>query len=154
MNGKGYQQKPNTQTKRLSTEKQKSPNWTETQNQENLKTSHLNTTQQTQEEKIIVELIKKIMTEKKDYITISRKPKLVEIEKINKSLTNTLTDNITQLNENFGTCNRSAWNDPQKLGKTTGGVRNLKTSWNHPDSSIIEVGKNTEKSPGDLRRLL
>ena len=33
------------------------------------------------------------------------------------------------------------------------GLRNKKTSENHPNDSIIKIGQNTEKSPGDLRTL-
>ena len=35
----------------------------------------------------------------------------------------------------------------------TGELGNKRTSIDHPDYSIVEVGQNTEKSPGDLRRL-
>ena len=28
-----------------------------------------------------------------------------------------------------------------------------RTSWDHPNYSIVEIGQNTEKSPGDFRRL-
>ena len=33
-------------------------------------------------------------------------------------------------------------------------VRNKKTSGNHPNNSIVEIGQNTEDSPGDLKRLV
>ena len=39
------------------------------------------------------------------------------------------------------------------LFKGTGGLESWRTSGDHPDSSIIENGQNTEKSPGNLRRL-
>ena len=38
------------------------------------------------------------------------------------------------------------------LGKGTGGL-GKKRSGEHPDYSIVEISHNTEKSPGDLRRL-
>ena len=38
--------------------------------------------------------------------------------------------------------------------KRTGGLGNLRTSGDHPNNSIVENGQNTEKSPGDLRRLV
>ena len=41
----------------------------------------------------------------------------------------------------------------QRTYKRTGGLGNKKTSGDHPNYCIIEIGKNTEKSPGDLRRL-
>ena len=39
------------------------------------------------------------------------------------------------------------------LGKRAGGVANRKTSRVNSNYRIVEVGQNTEKSPGDLRRL-
>ena len=32
-------------------------------------------------------------------------------------------------------------------------LANKKTSGDHPDSSVIQIGQNTENSPGNLRRL-
>ena len=37
--------------------------------------------------------------------------------------------------------------------KGAGRVGNRRTSRNHPNDGIVKVGQNTEKSPGDLRRL-
>ena len=37
--------------------------------------------------------------------------------------------------------------------KGTGGIGNKRTSGDHPNYNIPEIGQNTEKSPGDLRRL-
>ena len=39
----------------------------------------------------------------------------------------------------------------QGFGKGTGIVERM--NQDHPDYSIVEIGQNTEKSPGDLRRL-
>ena len=39
------------------------------------------------------------------------------------------------------------------LGTVTGGLGNKRTSGDHQDYSIVEIGQNTEKSPEDLRRL-
>ena len=39
------------------------------------------------------------------------------------------------------------------LLKGTGGFGSWGTSGDHPSNNIIENGQNTEKSPGDLRRL-
>ena len=44
-------------------------------------------------------------------------------------------------------------NNPQKIGKGSGRLRNQRTSRNYPDNSITKISHNTEKSPGDLRRL-
>ena len=38
------------------------------------------------------------------------------------------------------------------IGKGTGTLENKRSSRDHPDYSIIKIGQNTEKSPGDLRR--
>ena len=37
--------------------------------------------------------------------------------------------------------------------KGTGGLGSWQASGDHPNDNIIENGQNTEKSPGDLRRL-
>ena len=46
-------------------------------------------------------------------------------------------------------CNCYALNGPQRFGKGIGRDRNRKTSRDHPNYSIVEIGQNTEKSPGD-----
>ena len=51
-------------------------------------------------------------------------------------------------------CNRCTRNNSQMFGKRNRRLRNQKTRRNHLDYSIIEIGQNTEKSPGDLRRLV
>ena len=49
--------------------------------------------------------------------------------------------------------NWCAWYSHQRIGKGTGGIWNGRTSRDHPNYWIIEIGQNTEKSRGDLRRL-
>ena len=49
-------------------------------------------------------------------------------------------------------CKWCTRNDLQRLRKEAGGVRNRKISRDHPNY-IVEVGQNTEKSPGYSRRL-
>ena len=39
------------------------------------------------------------------------------------------------------------------IGTRTGGRRNKRTSGDHPNYSIFEIGQNTGKSPRDLRGL-
>ena len=39
------------------------------------------------------------------------------------------------------------------LDERTGKFTNQRTSGDYPDYSIIKIGQNTEKNPGDLRRL-
>ena len=40
-----------------------------------------------------------------------------------------------------------------KVLTRTGGLGNNRMSRSHPNYSIVEIGQNTEKSPGDMRRL-
>ena len=49
-------------------------------------------------------------------------------------------------------CSRGAPYNYQKIDKRTGGLRNKRTDGDHLNYSIVEIGQNTEKSPGDLRR--
>ena len=42
---------------------------------------------------------------------------------------------------------------PKDVQKSTGRVGNLRMIQDYPDYGIVEIDKNTEKSPGDLRRL-
>ena len=39
------------------------------------------------------------------------------------------------------------------ITKGTGRLGNKRTSGDHPDYNITKIGQNTEKSPGDFRRL-
>ena len=51
-------------------------------------------------------------------------------------------------------CNNwCSWYSHQRINKGTRGLRNKRTSGNHPNYCIIQIGQNTEKSPRDLRRL-
>ena len=50
-------------------------------------------------------------------------------------------------------CNWCTQNNPPKIGKGTGRFGNKRISRDHPDNNIIKIDQNTEKSPGDLRRL-
>ena len=51
-------------------------------------------------------------------------------------------------------CNWCTWNNPQKIGKEVGRLGNKRTNGDNPNFSIVEIGQNTEKRPGDLRRLV
>ena len=51
----------------------------------------------------------------------------------------------------FNLCTR---NNLQKIGKGTGRLRNQCTKGNCPDCSIINIVHYTEKSPGDLSKLV
>ena len=50
-------------------------------------------------------------------------------------------------------CNWRIKYSHQRTGTGTRGLRNKRTSGDHPNYSIVEIGKNTEKSPGDKRGL-
>ena len=41
----------------------------------------------------------------------------------------------------------------QRIGTGTGGLGNKRTSGDHPNYSIVEIGQDTEKGHGDLGRL-
>ena len=55
--------------------------------------------------------------------------------------------------DHYTNCNFCSWYSHKRIIKGTGGLRNKGTSGDHPNYYIIEIGQNTEKSPGDLRRL-
>ena len=48
-------------------------------------------------------------------------------------------------------CNWYTRYSHQSSGTGTGGLGNKRTSGDYSDYSIVEIGQNTEKSPGDLR---
>ena len=50
-------------------------------------------------------------------------------------------------------CNWSSWYCHQRIGTRTGGLGRKRTSGDHPNYRIIDIGQNTKKNPGDLRRL-
>ena len=50
-------------------------------------------------------------------------------------------------------CNWCAECSHQKFDRGTGGLGNKRMSGDHPNYSNVEISQNTEKSPGDLRRL-
>ena len=45
------------------------------------------------------------------------------------------------------------WNEPEKIVNGPRRLRNQTTRTEYPDYSIIKIGQNTVKSPGDLRKL-
>ena len=52
-------------------------------------------------------------------------------------------------NTNYNWCTR---NNLQRLGKGAGRVGNWRMSQDHPNYSIVKIGQNIEKSPGELRK--
>ena len=53
----------------------------------------------------------------------------------------------------YTNCRKCSWYSHQRFGKRTGGLESWRTSGDRPNNSIVKNGQNTEKSPGDLRRL-
>ena len=51
-------------------------------------------------------------------------------------------------------CNFYSWYSHQRIGTSIEGLGNKRASGDHPNYGIIEISQNTEKSPGDLRRLV
>ena len=49
--------------------------------------------------------------------------------------------------------NWCTWNNPQRIDKGNGGLRNQKTSRDQPDNCIFDIGQNSKKSPGNVRGL-
>ena len=78
--------------------------------------------------------------------------KLKESEKY-IDLARELNKTMEHEGDDFTNCNWRARYSQQRIGSGTGGLRNKRTSGDHPNYCIIEIGQNTEKSPGDLRRL-
>ena len=50
-------------------------------------------------------------------------------------------------------CNWCSWYSHQMIGTRTGGLGNNGTGGDCPKYSIVEIGQNTEKSPGSFKRL-
>ena len=48
----------------------------------------------------------------------------------------------------YTNCNWCAWCIYTRISTNTGGLENKRMSGDHPNYSIIEIGQNTEKSPG------
>ena len=76
--------------------------------------------------------------------------KLKECEKKDKYLNLA----VEHAGDNYTNCNWCIWNSNKRITIGTGGLGSWRTGGDHPNDSIIENGQNTEKSPGDLRRLV
>ena len=82
--------------------------------------------------------------------------KLKECEKKDKYLdlaTELKKKTVEYAGDNYTNCNWCVWNSNERITKGTRGLGSWRTSGDYPNDSIIENGQNTEKSPGDLRRL-
>ena len=78
--------------------------------------------------------------------------KLKESEKKNKylDLTSELKTTVEYEIDGYINCNWCSWYSYQKTGEL--GTKRRRVD--HPNYCIIEIGQNTEKSPGDLWRLV
>ena len=56
-------------------------------------------------------------------------------------------------NNSCSSSNWRSWYSLQRIGTRTGGLETKRTSGDHLNFSITEISQNTEKNPGDLRRL-
>ena len=74
---------------------------------------------------------------------------LIIIIEINRDLAREL--NKTMEHEGDGDYNylRCIWNNPERTGKGTGRLRNMRKNIDHLKYSIIKIGQNPEKSPGN-----
>ena len=79
--------------------------------------------------------------------------KLKEIEKKDKylDLERELNKTVKHESDVYTSCNWCSWYSHQRIGTKTGGLGNDRTSRDHPNYYIIEIGQNTEEIPGDLR---
>ena len=76
----------------------------------------------------------------------AKKDKYLDLARELKKMLKHESDNYTNRDWCF-------WYSHPRIIKGTGGLGNKRTSGDHPNYYIIENGQNTEKSPGDLRKL-
>ena len=88
-------------------------------------------------------------------VPADQRVKLREREKKDKylELTRELQKVMEHESDNYINCDWCFWYCHQRINKGTGGLGNNRTSGSHTNYYIIEIGQNTEKSPGDLRTL-
>ena len=81
--------------------------------------------------------------------------KLKESEKRDKylDLATKLKNYMEHESDSDTNCYWCARHSHQRIGTGTGGLANKRMRGNHSNYSIIQIGQNTEKSLGDLRRL-
>ena len=82
--------------------------------------------------------------------------KLKESEKKDKylELSRELKKIVEHESDDYTNCNWCFWYSHRRIIKGTGGLGNKRTSGDHPNYNSIEIGQNTEKCPGYLRRLV
>ena len=81
--------------------------------------------------------------------------KLRESEKKDEylDLTKELKKTIEHESDDYTSCGWCSLYSHQEIGIGTKGLRDKRMSGDHPNYSVVEIVQNTEKSPGDLRRL-
>ena len=80
--------------------------------------------------------------------------KLKESEKRDKYLALAREQKKKHESEDNTNCNWCSWYSHQRISTRNEKLGNKRTSGDHPNYYIIENSQNTEKSPGDLRRLV
>ena len=81
--------------------------------------------------------------------------KLKESEKKDKylDLTGNLKKTVGHESNLYTNRNWFFWHSHRRIDKGTGGLENKRSSGDHPNYCIMEIGQNTEKGLGDTRRL-
>ena len=81
--------------------------------------------------------------------------KLKDCEKKDKylDLTRELKKSMEHEGDDCNNCDWCFWHSKKRIIKGPGGLGSWRASGYHPNDSITENGQNTDKSPGDLRRL-
>ena len=64
-----------------------------------------------------------------------------------------LEKTVEHESDGYTNCNWCPWYSHRRIDKGNVGLGSKRTSGDHPNYCIIEIEQNSEKSPGDLRRL-
>ena len=86
-------------------------------------------------------------------VPVDHRVKLKENEKKNKylDLARDFTKTVKHESNVYINYFWWSWYSHRRIIKVTGGLGNKRRSGDHSNYTIIEIGQNTEKSPGDLR---
>ena len=95
-----------------------------------------------------------ISVRRPDLVIINKKKRTCRIVDIVKLKESQRTETTVE-HESDGDTNRNwcSWNSHQRISTRTGGLGNKRKSGDYPNYSLIEIGQNTEKNLGDLRKL-
>ena len=80
--------------------------------------------------------------------------KLKESERKHKYLDRELKKIMGHESDGYINCNWCSWCCHQRIGKMNRGLGNKRTSGDNRNYNIVEIGQNTRKSPGNIRRLI